>query len=340
MSREQGPAPPLGPGLALDTAIAGMQTRPMELRSLGRYRLVRRLPGSPSRCELFLAALEGEEEHPRHVAKLLMSGAADTEETRRALFEHEAKILRAINHPCVPTLHAYGQQEGVPYIVMDLVEGIDLARLLAHDTDEPRSLGKEVVVYIMGQLADALSHIHSMAELEEDESESPVDILHRDLCPANILLSVDGDVVLADFGSATSRWLEAKYDTPGAGHTAYKAPERVTGSGEATMATELFSLAVMMWEMFKGERCFHAENELKTMDAIVRFDISNSRNRVTGLSSKLSEVLRRNLDRDPERRYDSMFKMLQRLAQAPEAQAAETSRAELGALVRSALGER
>lgn len=305
----------------------------MELRNLGRYRLIRRLEGSPSRSEMFLAAHEDEGEAIRYVVKLLPPGSEDTLATRRALFEHEAKLLRAINHPCVPTLHAYATQDGVTYMVMDYVDGLDLAHLLGHAEGEPVALSKELVVYIMGQLADALHHVHDMAEREDDGSPNPVDALHRDLCPANVFISLDGDVVLGDFGSAGSRWLAPEHDTKSAGHTAYKAPERVTGSGEATVKTELFAMAVMMWEMLRGERCFYAEDDLKTMDAIVRFDISNSKSRVTGLSSKLSEIVRRNLDRDPERRYESAFKVLQRLAQSPEAQSAEASRAELASLV-------
>lgn len=307
----------------------------MELRNLGRYRLLRRLEGSPSRSELFLAAHEEEEGAVRYVVKLLPPGPEETLPTRMALFEHEAKLLRAINHPSVPTLHGFGTQDGVTYMVMDYVDGVDLARLLGHDGDEALALDKELVVYIAAQLASALHHLHDMAEEEEDGSANPVDALHRDLCPANVFVSLDGDVVLGDFGAAGSRWLAAEHDTKTAGHTAYKAPERITGAGEANVGTELFALATMMWEMLRGERCFAAEDELKTMDAIVRFDISNSKSRITGLSSKLSEIVRRNLDRDPERRYPSAFKILQRLAQSPEAQSAETARARLAEMVRA-----
>src|SRR5690606_1983085 len=96
----------------------------------------------------------------------------------------------------------------------------------------------------------------------------------------------------------------------------------------------------MLWEILRGERCFTAGNELETMDEIVRFDISHSSRRVSGLSSKLSEVLRRNLDRDPERRYPHAYKVLQRLSQSPEAGAAETSRQELSRMVAEALKAR
>ena len=308
----------------------------MELRNLGRYTLVRRLEGSPSRSDLYVAAHDDEDGAERYVAKLLMPGSADSREVREACFEHEIRILGAVNHPCVPTLHMHGNHDGLPYMVIDRVNGVDLATLLGHHGDEPRALSKELVVYLMGQVVDALAHVHRMEQLEDDGSERPVGVLHRDICPANIFLSNEGDVMLGDWGSATSIWMDPAHDTPGVGHTAYKAPERITGSGQANVKTELFALAVIMWEMLKGQRCFRAEDELKTMDAIVRFDISNSKTRVTGLSSKLSEVVRKNLDRDPARRFESAFKILQRLAQSPEAQVAETSRLELANLVRAA----
>ncbi|MBL8975134.1 MAG: hypothetical protein JNK56_31335, partial [Myxococcales bacterium] len=84
----------------------------------------------------------------------------------------------------------------------------------------------------------------------------------------------------------------------------------------------------------KGQRCFKADDDLKTMDAIVKFDISHSSRRLAGLSAKLGDIVRKNLDRDPARRYSSAYQMLQRLAQTPEAAAAERAQSELATLVR------
>jgi serine/threonine-protein kinase len=313
----------------------------MELRSLGRYRLIRALPVVGTTCRIWTARHEDQPDGdpPGHLVKLLMphdDGQAQLE----AQFVHEARLMRVLNHPGIPTLHAEGSQDGVRYLVMDYVDGVDLATLLGHDGDEPVALNKELAVYIVGQLADALRHVHTLERELEDGSIEPLDALHRDLCPANVLLSRDGDVLLADFGSATSRLLAAQHLAPQAGTKAYMAPERVIGTGAASPQTDLFALAVMLWEMLRGERCFRAETDLKTMDAIVRFDISHAHRRVHGLSPKLGEVLRRNLDRDPARRYTSAFQVLQRLAQSPEAKAAETSRLELASLVVQAASRR
>lgn len=307
----------------------------MELQRLGRYRLVAPLTVPSAVCRFYRAAHEedGPEQPSGYLAKLLVPGTG-SDDVLRAQFQHEARLLSAFNHPGIPALHAQGEQDGVPYIVMDRVIGVNLAQLLGHDTAEPRAVTKELAVYIMAQLADALRHMHDVEIVGDDGGPVALAALHRDICPANVLVSTEGDVLLCDFGSATSRWLEPGHDMAQAGHKAYMAPERITGSAEATARSDLFSMAVVLWEMLRGERCFKAEDDLKTMDAIVRFDISHSSRRVSGLSPKLGEIVRKNLDRDPARRYTGAYQMLQRLSQAPEAQAAEASRTELARLVR------
>jgi serine/threonine protein kinase len=349
----------------------------MELHSLGGYRLLEPVATLSSITRLFLACPDGAPEGApaTALAKVLMPGEGRSFAVLKAQFAHEANLLRSFSHPGIPTLRAAGTRAGVDFFVMDYIAGVDLGVLLGHESGEPRPLSKELAVYILGQLADALRYVHTFEvstdveveseaegegevqatptpELVEDDDDDDdeadgdedgfedLDVLHRDLCPANVFLSLDGDVILGDFGSATSKWLAPEFSSADAGHVAYKAPERVTGSGKATVKSDLFSLAVILWEILRGERCFTAGNELETMDEIVRFDISHSSRRVSGLSSKLSEVLRRNLDRDPERRYPHAYKVLQRLSQSPEAGAAEKSRQELSRMVAEALKAR
>ena len=313
----------------------------MELHSLGGYRLVRQLPTRNTVCRLYLAAPmdpqagnggSGDAE-ASILLKLLMPGSGPEHATVQAQFEHESRLLSAFNHPSIPSFHTSGSQDGVAYLAMDYVDGVDLATLLGHPNREPRALSKEVAVYMMGQLADALRHVHTFEVVDEEGEFVPVNALHRDLCPANVFLSRHGDVLLGDFGSAASIWLPPEHTARDAGSKAYMAPERVIGGGEATLKTDLFSLAVILWEVLKGQRCLWAEDEVRTMETIARFDVSHSSRRIQGLSPKLSEIVRRNLDRDPERRYVSAFQVLQRLAQAPEAASAEQSRLELAALV-------
>ncbi len=311
----------------------------MELRSLGKYRLVSELPGAGESCRVYLVRHEDEpnEERPTYVAKLFQpprSSVGADAARRRAAFEHEVKMLQSINHPCSPTVHAAGDQDGIPYMVMDRVDGVQLSTLLGHDEARPRQLTKEVAVYIMGQLADALRHLHGM-EFMGDDGPTPLGLVHRNLNPTNVMVSRNGDAVLIGFGHSRSAWLPEDDDERDAGELAYMAPERIGGT--ADQSTDLFAMAVMLWEMLRGERCLAGETDEQTRENITRFDISQASRRVSGLSPKLSEIVRKNLDRDPGRRYSGAYQMLQRLAQSPEAQFAEQSRAALGEAVASML---
>lgn len=308
----------------------------MEFRNLGTFSLVRPLSTRSTSYRMVLARHEDDPEDlpPAYLVKILLPGTSDEYKLLRANFDHEIELLKRLNHPSIPSAHGEGEQDGARYVIMDYIDGVDLAALLGHDSHDTRALSKELSVYIMGQLADALDYIHSYGDPDPETGErAPLDVLHRDIAPANILLSRTGNVLLADFNTAVSGLLHPDHDTIHAGTKAYMAPERVVSGNPATQKTDLFSMAVVLWEILKGVRCFKAEDDLRTIDAIVRFDISHPTKRVSGLSPKLSEIVRRNLDRDPGRRYTGARQMLQRLAQAPEAAAAERSRSELGALV-------
>ncbi|MEE9385812.1 MAG: serine/threonine-protein kinase [Nannocystaceae bacterium] len=322
----------------VDSRIGGGHTSAMEeQRRVGSYRLGRPLPTVTHHSRVVLANHEDDEEGvpPRFVAKITdVTGKGA--KGRVARCEHEARLLRAFNHPGIPSGHADGVERGACYLIMDYVQGVDLATLLGHHTDEPRGLAREVAVYILAQLADALYYAHGAEVADDAGNAQSLDVLHRDICPANVLVSSEGDVLLGDFGSSISSWLQPQFAGKQAGHVAYMAPERVTGTGEVSQRSDLFSVAVILWEMLQGRRCFRAEDDLKTVDAISLFDISHASRRVTGLSPKLSEILRKNLDRDPSRRYTGAYQMLQRLAQAPEAGKAEQSRLALADMVQAA----
>jgi serine/threonine-protein kinase len=307
----------------------------MELHSIGGYTLLSPLRVERGAARFFRARgnEEPQDAPATYLAKVLLPGRGPHEEILAAQFRHEAQLLEACNHPGIPGLHATGEQDGVAYIVMDWVDGVDLACLLGHDRGQPAKLSREVAVYVMALLADALHHAHGI-ETVQDGRPVPLGLVHRDLCPSNVFLSRQGDVLLGDFGAARSLWLAPEHDMPRAGHLAYLAPERLREPATpATPAADLFSLAVMLWEALRGERCFRGDSDTATLEAIGRVDPAALTRKVPGLSAKLSEVLRRNLDPDPARRYEDAYQMLQRLSQAPEARAAEQARAELARMV-------
>ena len=311
----------------------------MERSRIGDYLPVKRLTtGGPGFVHLFATRADEPSTSPEFFIKMVQP---PTDEAAGAVveaqFEHELQLMKALNHPNVPSILADGEEDGLRYYVTERVIGVDLATLLGHRQNEVRGLSAPICVYLMAQVTNALVALHGIEVLGDDNEPTPIDALHRDICPANILLSTDGDALLTDFGSASSTWLAREHTVRDVGARAYMAPERVIGGGEASVATELFGMAVMLWEMLRGERCLRGEDDLRTMENIARFEITNAQNRISGLSTRLNEVVRRNLDQDPNRRFATSYQMLARLSQARESEHAGTAREELGQMVAQAM---
>ena len=185
------------------------------LQRIGNFRPVEQLVsrGAASRVYIARHHQEPDEGTPAYLIKLLLPGQGEAAAHIRAQFDHEIRLLSAFNHPAIPSVHEEGEHDGVRYVVMDYIDGVDLATLLGHTGDTPRSLSKEVAVYIMGQLADALRYVHGFAWFNpEDGLEYPLGLVHRDIAPSNVVLSRHGDVLLVDYNSARGHWLAPEHD--------------------------------------------------------------------------------------------------------------------------------
>lgn len=315
----------------------------MPARTLGEYRLERVLPSPGPGQRLFLARHQGEQageqagptppHAPAYFVKAIEIGSQEHEQLRLAQFRHEAFLFQHFCHECIPTLHDQGEAQGLAYMVLDYIEGCNLADLLALSEDHPRPVNKSLAVYLCAQIASALHHVHCFEYRDAQGNDRILEVLHRDLSPANILISRFGDVYLTDFGSAQSEYMAPELRGIEPGTLAYKAPERLTVHGLASVQSDLFSMAVMLWELLRGQRCFVGPAPAQIAEAILGFDLQKKEYRVPGLSAKLSEVLRKNLDRDPKRRFASAFAVLSRLAQSPEAELAAQAKSELSQMV-------
>lgn len=324
----------------------------MPERTLGEYRLERVLPSPGPGQRLFLARHRGDDHPaneqgngprsqqppaPAYFVKAIEIGGQKHEQLRLAQFRHEAFLFQHFCHEGIPTLHDQGEAQGLAYMVLDYIEGCNLADLLALHESRARPVSKEIAVYLCAQVASALHHVHRFEYRDAQGNDRVLEVLHRDLSPNNILISRYGDVYLTDFGSAQSEYMAPELAGIEPGTLGYKAPERLTVHGRASVQSDLFSMAVLLWELLRGQRCFVGPGPAQIAEAILGFDLQKKEYRVPGLSAKLSEVLRKNLDRNPKRRFASAFAVLSRLAQSPEAEQAAQAKADLAQMVRARL---
>jgi eukaryotic-like serine/threonine-protein kinase len=247
------------------------------MRTIGPYQLIRRL-GRGGMAEVHLAASYGASGFQRTVAiKTLAPELVGNAELERALI-HEATLAGKLHHRNLVAVLGLGVDDGLYYVVMEYVDGGDLAGI---------TLPESLALHVVGELALGLAHLHAA----RDERGLPLGIVHRDISPSNVLVSTTGDVKLADFGIAKATAL-ADVTAAGTrkGTYAYMSPEQLAGE-PVTPASDQFGLAVTLVELITGARPFAGDTPWATMEAIRGGDAQ-----LDGLAGDVEHIVRRALE--------------------------------------------
>lgn len=163
------------------------------------------------------------------------------------LFIDEAKTAVSLTHANIVQVFDLGKVDGTYFIAMEYVPGFDLSRVLAFCAERGREMPAELAVYIVSEVAKGLDYAHR----RRDADLKPLGIVHRDLSPENILLSLEGEVKLTDFGIARSRERVAERGDLPPGKYAYVAPEQAKAE-DVDGRADLFSLGVVLCEAVSG----------------------------------------------------------------------------------------
>ncbi len=239
----------------------------------------------------------------RGVAVKIMraSAMADDEATRRLVAE--ARVAASLSHPHVAQIYDIGEREGLPYIVMELVEGISLETKLATGP-----LPIPEIITIGQALTSALAEAHRRR------------VIHRDIKPANILITPTGHVKVLDFGiaklvetDAAGRNLSVSSTGVAVGTASYMSPEQALGE-RITPATDVFSAGVVLYRMVSGALPFAGTNVFQIIDRILHADPPPLTR--PDLPPELRRVIRQALEKKPEARYPDGAALEEALAAA------------------------
>jgi serine/threonine protein kinase len=216
-------------------------------------------------AEVFRALEPRSVGEPRVVVLKRMLPHIAEESNAQQMFAEEARLASHVTHPNVVHVLGHGEIGGQPYLTLEYVPGCDLWRLNRRLTLEGRRLEHDLVVYIVRQILNGLEAVHGAT----DQSGGALGIVHRDISPSNVLISIHGDVKIADFGIARSGLSAFEADTAARanGKLGYLAPEQVSG-GEVDRRADLFSAAVIAAELFMRRPLFAGGSELAVLLAI------------------------------------------------------------------------
>jgi eukaryotic-like serine/threonine-protein kinase len=301
---------------------------PMEV---GRYTLYQSI-GSGGMATVHLGRLMGVEGFGRTVAikRLKPHLVADAGVVRA--FLDEAKLATRIRHPNVVTTLDVVTTSAEVFLVMEYVDGEALSALAARTVSLEGSIPFPVVVAV---IADALRGLHA-AHDAVNESGEPLNIVHRDVSPQNILVGSDGAARVLDFGVAKAVGRQ-QTTTDGRikGKLAYMAPEQLAGQG-VTRRTDTFAMGIVLWELLVGSRLFRGDEAAETVGRVLFAPIVAPSTLAPSVPTELDAVVMRALERDPIKRFASAEDM----AEALEASVPRATARVVGEWVRSIADER
>ncbi|MFN0250722.1 MAG: protein kinase domain-containing protein [Kofleriaceae bacterium] len=229
----------------------------------GQYALLRRIARG-GMAEVFLAQQRGLEGFDRRVAvKRILPHLADAPDFVK-MFLGEAKLAAQLTHPNVVHIYDFGKHDGDYFIAMEYVEGVHAGQLFKYCAETEKL--PPVLVARLG--ADAAAALHYAHELRGSDGK-PLGLVHRDVSPANIMVSFDGIVKLCDFGIAKAAALGEQLTNPGQvkGKYAYMSPEQTIAS-PLDGRSDVFSLAIVMWELLAGKTIVGRGDAVDAMRAI------------------------------------------------------------------------
>lgn len=267
------------------------------MEQFGRYELRRRL-GVGGMAEVYEAIAYGEHgvEKPLVIKRILEEHGSDPD--FREMFIDEARIAMRLNHPNVVQVFEFGKADERYFLAMELVRGRDLAGLIARAKQEDRTIPAGVAVFIAGEVAKGLDYAHRLASPDGRS----LGLVHRDVSPANVLLSMEGAVKVGDFGIANfdTRKQQTQVATV-RGKVRYMSPEQADGAA-LDGRSDLFSLGAVLYEMITGRPAFDGRSDLDVL-AEVRRASPQRPSDITVVPPELERILAKAMAADRERRY-------------------------------------
>lgn len=237
--------------------------------------------------------------------KFVADGALGYEDFRHALID-EARAMSGLAHPNLVSILDTGEDEKGAYIVLEYVAGTDLGRILQALRFQERRFPINMACYVAVSVLRGLHHAHNATTPDGE----PLDLVHRDVNPPNILVSNSGHVKLGDFGIALMRRRLQDKTAPGhvKGKFAYLAPEYVA-EGDITPALDVYGVGLTLFEMISGRQCFSDEKAQVVLREIVHKGVPVEELRDFDVPDNLVEIVRRATSRSVEGRYSSASEM-------------------------------
>jgi eukaryotic-like serine/threonine-protein kinase len=276
-----------------------------------RYTITERLAAG-GQAEVFRGVAEGLAGFRKSVAIKRVLPDLGRDQKFVAMFLDEARLSLFLQHANI--VHVFDiskAPDDAYFLVMEFVDGCDVKAFLRWHDERGRRVDLAQAIYVMIECCKALEYAH---HLEHPTTGEPLHIVHRDVSPANILLSKMGEVKLVDFGLAKATSQRESTD-PGVvkGKFGYLSPEAAWGQ-PVDHRTDLFAVGIILWEMMTGRRLFYGETDWATIELVREARMPSISAVNPQVDAELESIVRKALARDPADRYQTAAELGDALA--------------------------
>ncbi|MBI5496614.1 MAG: serine/threonine protein kinase, partial [Deltaproteobacteria bacterium] len=268
-------------------------------RSFGNYTLLKLLARG-GMGEIYLARTSGLQEFEKYYAvkKLLGKFTKDPDVTTR--FVDEAKLGARLGHPNIVQVYDLGRIDDELFMAAEFVDGFDLRRILRFCHEKNKRINLDIALFVVREILSGLAYAHRQV----DAQGRPIELVHRDISPQNVLVSFEGEVKIIDFGLAksTQRSTETQANVL-LGNFGYMSPEQARGK-KLDVRTDVYSTGVVLFELCTGTKRFVDDNPLSLLEKVANPTPLLPSDRVPAIPAELDRIYQKATAARREDRYN------------------------------------
>ena len=275
---------------------------------VGRYEVISHL-ATGGMAQIYLARQTGLGSFERHVVLKTILRERATDHRFVTMFLDEAKLAATLNHQNVAQVYEVDQADGAYFMAMEYVHGENARAILETTLRRGWTVPLELAVMIVSGAAAGLHHAHE----RRGKNGQPLNIVHRDVSPANIMVGFDGSVKVLDFGIAKAE--ERATKTVGGtikGKYGYMSPEQCKGK-QIDRRSDIFALGIVLYELTTLRRAFKGKDDFETMKRIVSGDVVLPSVAVPGYPRELEAIVLTAMANDPGARFQTAQELIEAL---------------------------
>ena len=269
-------------------------------QKFGRYYVYDKLAVG-GMAEIFKARLCGAKDFQKTLVIKRLNVGKRNREYLTNLFIDEAHLCSRLNHTNIVNTFDFSSVEGRYFIAMEYVEGQDLKQLLVRMTKNRELVPIDLVLFIVHEICSGLHYLHN----HKTTNGESMNVVHRDLSPANILISYNADIKVADFGIAKNEHRLYQSD-PGIrkGKHEYMSPEQASCS-HIDHRSDIFCVGIILYELLTGRRLFQSTTDAQALQKVQRCSIPKASTIHPRIPPRIDQIVQTALQKNPALRFQS-----------------------------------